>query len=133
MNDEIEKLKRDYRGIEAPAHLSTRIAGELGSHARQRSRLPAVATAIVAAAAITLMPLLLDNDAAVPVKPSLSLATVTRLLPKKPPLASPSLSRLRSVKTPPLPAKPDLKPADKPRSLLDINHDSLEEPLHAHT
>ena len=133
MSDDIENLKREYREIEAPAYLATRIAGELGSAPRRRSRLPAFATAVVAAAAIALTPLMLDNDAAGPSQPSLSLATVARMLPKKPPLPSPSLSRLKSVKTPPLPDKPYIDSAKKPRSSLDNEQVTREEPLNAYS
>ncbi len=128
MSDDLNKLKRDYRSIEAPAHLATRIKAQLGDRAhRQRSWIPAVATVAVAVAVVAVTPNLIDRqDAQSATASTPSLSLLSRVARVKPSTRAPNLSNLRSVKTPPLPAKPKLNPP-KPRSFFDIKTDVQKE------
>ena len=109
MRDDIDKLKRDYRDIRAPAHLATRIRAEVADRGQpRRSWLPAMATVAIAAAALTITPVLLQQrsteETATP-KPT-SMSTLARVASQKPAMTAPSLTRMKSVKLPALPRKP---------------------------
>jgi hypothetical protein len=63
MSEDIDKLRQDYRGIRAPEHLATRIRAEVADQVRpRRSWLPALAPIAVAVAAVTVAPLLMQQQ-----------------------------------------------------------------------
>ncbi len=134
MNDDIEKLKHDYRNIEAPAHLATRIRAEVADRpVRRHSWMPVGATLMVVVAAVWLVPYLAQLEqtpSPTPTKPSLS--ALATLKPDKPQVAAPSLSKLRSVKRPSLPPKPKMAPA-KPQTYIEFENELLEEKDHAYS
>lgn len=134
MNDDIDKLKRDYRAIDAPAHLATRIRAQVAdTPVRRHSWMPAGATLIVVMATVWLVPYLAQVQSPPPEKPAKpSLSALAALKPDKPDVKAPSLSQLRSVKRPSMPAKPRMKP-EKPQSQFNIENESLEEKDHAYS
>lgn len=128
----IDALKGDYRRIEAPPHIQTRIRAEVADRPMRGHRwMPATATALVAVTAVWLLPALWQQpgiDAPRPSKPSLS--ALAALKPDKPAALSPSLTQLKSVPTPRMPRKPRLKP-QKPQT--NFENDALKEKDHAYT
>ena len=132
MNDDIEKLAEDYRGIAAPPELATRIRAEVaGRPIRNHGWLPAAATAIVAAALIGVLPALWQTSAVTDeptVRPSLS--TLASLKVERPAVSTPRLSQIRTPRAPAMPKKPRL------RSGKEQTHNELmmlEEKDHAHS
>ena len=136
MSDDIRKLKQEYRGIRAPAHLATRIRAETADQdKRRRTWLPAMATVAVAVAALTVTPMLLqqqaDQDAVAP-KPT-SLSALSGISSQKPAVTAPSLSKVKSVTVPALPRKPQRNSEKEPRSYYDIEDEHLKEKDHAYS
>ena len=129
--DKLDDLKRDYRAIEAPPHLATRIRAEVADRPLRRHRwMPATATVMVVVTAVWLLPVLWQQqgvDAPRPSKPSLS--AIAALKPDKP-SAAPSLTQIRTVPKPRMPSKPQLRPA-KPQT--NFENDDLKEKDHAYT
>jgi hypothetical protein len=132
MNERLDELKKAYRDIAAPPHLATRIRAEVGDRPiRRRAWIPAGATTLAVLALAFLAPYIAQQSAtttSVPNKPSLvALAT---LKPDKPAGTPTSLSRVRSVTRPKMPAKP--RPdAQKPQTKLDTETEFLKENDHA--
>lgn len=128
MTDEFDELKRAYRDVKAPPHLTTRIRAEVGDQsARSHSWIPAGATIMAIVLVAWLLPYVGEQTAppsATPSKPSLS--AIAALKPDTPAHTSVSLSQLKTVEKPKLPAKPQLK-RTKPQTNLDIESDLLEE------
>lgn len=133
MSKQLDDLKRDYRNIEAPPHMATRIRAEVADKPiRGHSWMPVGATLMAVVAVIWLVPFIgqqVTTTSPPPSKPSLS--ALASLKPQKPAVAAPSLAKLRSVKTPMMPVKPQLKPT-KPQTRFQIENDLLEEKDHAH-
>ena len=134
MNDDIDNLRRDYRGIDAPPHLATRIRAEVADRpVRSHSWMPAGATLMVVAAAVWLVPYLAQVQSTAPETPTKpSLTAIATLKPDKPDVRAPNLSQLRSVKRPSMPAKPRMKPV-KPQSQFNLENELLEEKDHAYS
>ncbi len=115
MADQLQQLQRDYRSIEAPPWLAARIQARLPRRASRRfAWLPAAAVV-----ALALVALLLFRPAEPPQRlaglgPAPSLAALSRVMADKPALRSPSLTQLRSYRTPALPQKPRSRAA-RPR------------------
>ncbi|HNP65363.1 MAG TPA: hypothetical protein PKH39_15615 [Woeseiaceae bacterium] len=134
MTDKLNELKRAYRDLEAPPHLATRIRAEVGERsARSHSWMPAGATFMAVVLVAWLAPYVDEQTvrtSATPSEPSLS--AIVALKPVKPSLASVSLSRLKTVAKPKLPAKPQLK-RTKPKTNLNIESDLLEEKDNVHS
>ncbi len=129
MSDELEKLKQDYRNIEAPPHLATRVRASVAQETRRRHAwMPVAAATAVAAAAIWLIPFGEQPTADLPRKPSLS--ALASLKPQKPSVSAPSLSQIKTVSVPKMPAKPAIKPA-KPQSNSIHDSEILKEKDHA--
>ena len=126
MTEDIDKLKSDYRDIKAPPHIATRIRAEVADQpSRSHSWMPAGATIMAIVLVAWLAPFLdKQTTSAVPSKPSLS--AITSLKPDAPARTSVSLTRLKTVKKPKLPAKPRLK-TTKPQTNLESESDLLEE------
>ena len=134
MTDDIEKLKRDYQAIRAPDYLATRIRAETRERPR-RSWLPTVATVAVAVAAVTVAPILLQQQAGqdtVAPKPT-SLSSLSGLSSNKPKVKAPSLSNVRSVTVPALPKKPKPKTDKEPQSFFDTETEHMKEKHHAYS
>jgi len=131
MTDQFDELKRAYRDIKAPPHLTTRIRAEVGDQrVRSHSWVPAGATVMAIVLVAWLAPFVgeqTQTPSAVPSKPSLS--AIVALKPNAPPGTSVSLSKLRTVKKPKLPSKPRFK-ATKPQTNLELENDLLKEKDH---
>ena len=136
MSDDIDKLKRDYQDMRAPAHLATRIRAEVADRGQpRRSWLPAMTTVAVAVAAITITPILLQRQSAEEIatpKPT-SMSSLTRLSLLKPEMSTPSLSKLKSVTVPALPRKPKADSEQTPQTYFDIEDENLKEKVHAYS
>ncbi len=137
MTNDIDKLKRDYRAVEAPPHLATRIRAEVGDRTyRHRAWLPAAVTMVLAVGlalpflwqGTTPQPPEQSTRTSQPTSPSLS--ALTSLTPDKPKVTTPNLSQLRSVPTPSMPPRPRLN-TQRPQSSLDTEHENLQEKDHA--
>lgn len=132
MNDDIEKLAEDYRRIEAPPALATRIRAEVANRpVRNHGWLPAAATAVVAAALVGILPALWQSSAVTdtpPVRPSLS--TLASLKVERPAVSTPRLSQIRTPSAPAMPKKPRL-PSGKEQTHNELR--TLEEKDHAHS
>ncbi len=137
MTNDIDKLKRDYRAVEAPPHLATRIRAEVGDRTyRNRAWLPAAVTMVLAVGlalpflwqGTTPQPPEESTRTSQPTSPSLS--ALTSLTPDKPKVTAPNLSQLRSVPTPRMPPRPRLN-TQRPQSSLDTEHENLQEKDHA--
>ncbi len=88
---------------------------------------------MVVAAAVWLVPYLMQLQSPVPETPAKpSLTAIATLKPEKPDVRAPNLSQLRSVKRPSMPAKPRLKPV-KPQSQFKLENELLEEKDHAYS
>lgn len=129
MRDDLEQLKRDYRRIKAPPYLATRIRAEVADRPAHRRRGPAMAAVAVAIAVIVLTPLV-QQERSTQTTRAPSLTMLSRLTPNKPLVPAPSLSRVRSVRSPALPPRPLLKPTPKPQTYFDT--DALKETDHAY-
>lgn len=132
MNDDIEKLAEDYRRIEAPPALATRIRAEVANRpVRNHGWLPAAATAVVAAAVVGILPALWQTSA-VSDKPTVrpSLSTLASLKVERPAVSTPRLSQIRTPSAPAMPKKPRL-PSGKEQTNNELR--MLEEKDHAHS
>lgn len=131
MTDQFDELKQAYRDIKAPPHLATRIRAEVADQrVRSHSWMPAGATVMAVVLVAWLAPFVsqqTETSSSVARKPSLS--AIAALKPNAPPRTSVSLSQLKTVKKPKLPARPRLK-ATKPQSNLESESDLLEEKNH---
>ena len=120
MNDDIEQLRKDYRAIEAPPALATRIRAQTaGARVRRGNWLPA---ALVVTVTFLSYWFLQPEDADERVvlasngTPKPSLASLATVMPKKPKVTTPNLSQVRVRTLPAPPKKPPLKPAPKPNT-----------------
>ncbi len=132
MSKEIEKLADEYREMKAPPWLATRIKAETSNRpVRNHGWLPVATTAVLAAAVIGLGPMLFQSTAGPesgPTRPSLT--SLASIKVQKPANVSPSLSQVRSMKAPKMPAKPKPgAPKEQTNSLIEI----FEEKDHAHS
>lgn len=136
MSDDIDKLKQDYHEIRAPEHLATRIRAEVADRdSPRRSWLPTLVPIAVAVAAVTVAPLLMQqqpDDETVAPKPT-SLSSLTRVSSLKPEMSTPNLSGLRSVTVPTLPRKPKPDSERTPQTYFDIEDENLKEKDHAYS
>lgn len=133
MTDDIEKLKRDYRAIRAPAQVATGIREQLADEPRKGGYwMPATASALTVIAIVGVLPFLLQPQpgqpaSEKPTKPSLS--ALASMVPKKPTTGTTtSMTQLRSVKVPKMPAKPK---AARPQAHSPIENELLKENDHA--
>ena len=133
MNDELDDLKRAYRDINAPPHLATRISANVtGERVRSHAWMPATATLMAVAAIIWMLPLVMQQSVVTttPIKPSLS--ALASLKPAKPAVVAPSLTQLRSVSVPKMPAKPKPARSSKPQTHHRLENDFLKEKDHGY-
>lgn len=129
MSDDLEKMKRDYQAISAPPHLATRISASVAdSRTRTGFWMPAAVACTAILALVWVLPFTTQvstDNTALPSKPSLS--ALAALKPNKPSVSAPSLSQLRSVSVPKMPAKPTLATPPKSQTTYEIENESLEE------
>jgi len=134
VNDELRSLQRQYRNIEAPPHLATRIKASVDTASRPAMRwLPVSAAAMVIVATVWIVPNLVQQTTISkepPSKPSLS--ALASLRPVKPERARPSLAQLRSVSAPAMPRRPKITTAE-PQSRQQPNGEFMKEKDHAHS
>lgn len=111
MDDELDELKRNYQAITAPPQLATRIRASVAEpRVRSGFWMPAAVSCTAIIALVWMLPFVTQvstDTADKPMKPSVS--ALAALKPTKPAVPSPSMSQLRSVSVPRMPAKP--KPA----------------------
>jgi len=132
MNDEFSELRKRYRQIEAPPHLLTRIrASTAGLPTKHRGWQPVVATAVLTAAMLGLLPVLWQSSS-LPEPPNTrpSLAKLASLSVERPAVRRPSLSQLRTLPAPRMPDKPAMK---KPADVDDSTTGISKENDHAHS
>ncbi|MGI9222611.1 MAG: hypothetical protein ACR2QS_16410 [Woeseiaceae bacterium] len=129
MSDELDKLKRDYQAISAPPHLATRIRASVAdSRTRSSFWMPAAVTCTAIVALFWVVPFttqVTNDEAAKPTRPSLS--AIAALKPTKPSVSTPSLSQLRSVSVPAMPAKPKTATPPKSQTINQIENEPLKE------
>lgn len=133
MTENIDELKEGYRNIKAPPQLATRIRAEVAEQTvRRHTWMPAGATVMALVLVVWLAPLIVQQSTppALPGKPSLT--AIAALKPDAPAGTSVSLSQLKTVKKPKLPAKPQLK-STKPQTKLESENDLLEEKDYVHS
>ena len=137
MTEDLDKLKQDYRAVEAPPHLVTRIRAETREQTyHHRAWLPAAVTMVFAFGIAlpflwqqtTPQPPADTSQASQPTTPSLS--ALASLTPDRPKVSAPNLSQLRSVSVPRLPPRPQLN-TPRPQSSLDTEHENPQEKDHA--
>ncbi len=129
MSEQLDQLKRDYRDIEAPPYLATRIRASVGDRRVRTHRwMPAAAATVLVAAVVWLSPLVEDTTTPTPTKPSLS--ALAALKPQKPAVSAPSLSKIKTVSVPRMPAKPKLD-STKPQTNTTDDLGTLKEKDHA--
>jgi len=129
MDDEFNDLKRDYRAITAPPHLATRIRANIAdSRSHSSFWMPAAVTCTAIVALVWILPFttqVSSDRPATPAKPSLS--ALAALRPTKPAVPSPSMSQLRSVSVPKMPAKPKPATSSQPQTNYLFENETLKE------
>lgn len=128
MSDDLEDLKREYNAIAAPQHLVTRInASVADSQTRSSFWMPAAVTCTAILALIWFVPLMMQVEPGVASQPTTpSLSALAALKPTKPSL-SPSMTQLRTVSIPRLPAKPKPKAPSKTQTNYQFEIEVLKE------
>ncbi|MGI9287065.1 MAG: hypothetical protein ACR2P1_16900 [Pseudomonadales bacterium] len=121
---ELEKLAGDYRAIKAPPDLASRVQVQLDERYASRGWwLPALgAVATLAGVAIFLLTLSPPRESNSVVAHIPTLSTVAKIRLQKPAALLPSLTDIRNVSTPAMPAKPNITRPTKPSN--EINHDA---------
>jgi hypothetical protein len=108
MNKDLADLQRDYRAIEAPPFLETRISARARAVEHKRFRLrPDFAVVAVAFGVLAVLPFLMPRDtttSALPKAPSFT--ALARAMPSKPATPVPNLAGIRSIPVPAMPARP---------------------------
>ena len=116
--DDLQSLRRDYRTLQAPPFLASRIrAGIDARTTRSIRRRPLLAATAIAVCVLAVLPFLFKQGAVQQPLPMVSLSmglTTVRLPP------TPSLAKLRSVRTPALPPRPVPLPRNKSGKETDV-------------
>lgn len=111
-------LRRDYRTLQAPPFLASRIrAGIDARTTRSIRRRPLLAATAIAVCVLVVLPFLFKQGAVQPPLPMVSLSMGMTSV-KLPP--TPSLAKLRSVRTPALPPRPVPPPRNKSGKETDV-------------
>ena len=132
MTEDLENLRKKYRSIEAPPYMAERIRANVsGQPVRSATWVPVTAGVVAALGAVSITLMLQQQAAQVstPIKPSMT--SLARVMANKPKVAAPSMSQLRTVKTPALPPKPVLKPKNRPQTYFQIEEENPKETEHA--
>ena len=113
----LRSLKHDYHALQAPPYLATRIRAGLDEQARRSTRRrPVYAAIAIVLAVLALLPFMQRQQVTAPQSlASLSLGMSSVKLPP-----SPSLARLRSVRTPTLPPRPVIPKRDRTGKQTDV-------------
>lgn len=113
MSDDLEQLRRNYRAIEAPAALATRLRAHTKERATQRSWQPlAIGSAVAATALFFVFSALQQNNTPATniltdnTTPKPSMASLSTVMQKLPPVSAPSLSQVHIRSLPAPPSKP---------------------------
>ena len=129
MNNELDDLKRDYKAIAAPPHLATRIhASVADSRHRTGFWMPAAVTCTAVVALVWVLPFttqVSSNATSTPTRPSMS--ALAALKPSKPTTPAPSMSQIRSVSVPRMPAKPKPAATSQPQTNYHFENKTLQE------
>lgn len=132
MTESPEELAREYREVRAPEAVATRVRAEVRDRKEPRfGWVPIASTAALAAVLAGALPMLWQSTAVTPeptTRPSLS--TLASLKVDRPASVSPSLSGVKTVKAPKMPARPRRV---LPREQTNIEIEFLEENDHAHS
>ena len=132
MTDELNDLAREYRDVQAPATVATRVRAEVGDRRAPRfGWVPIASTAALAAVLAGALPMLWQSSSVAPdaaARPSLS--TLASLKVERPAAVTPSLSKVKTLKAPPMPARPPRVP---PKEQTNTEIEFLEEKDHAHS
>ena len=128
MSDDLQKLKQDYQAINAPPHLATRIRASVAdSRTRSGFWMPAAVACTGILALFWMLPFTTQVTSEVAQKPTRpSMSAIAALKPSKP-STSVSLSQIRSVSVPSMPAKPKAATPRKPQTNIQIENETLEE------
>ena len=128
MSDDLQKLKQDYQAINAPPHLATRIRASVAdSRTRSGFWMPAAVACTGILALFWVLPFTTQVTSDVVEKPTRpSMSAIAALKPNKP-STSVSLSQIRSVSVPSMPAKPKAATPPKPQTNIQIENGTLEE------
>ena len=120
---ELGDLRKRYRSMRAPVHLAGRIRANLKDQERKLHHWqPAFAVIPLAIALFAILPFVMQNESTSPARLKLpSLATLSRLTPSKPTTVSPSLSRIRTVPAPSMPARPAMRRVNDPQTYHEEN------------
>lgn len=143
-DNDIDKLRKDYREMKAPPALATRISVHVNERsARRRNWMPAAAAASVAVVAVFLLfstpqqqegttPTLVAENTT----PKPTMSSLARVMKKRPSISVPSLSQVRTHSIPPPPSKPvpqTTKPAVETKTYFDIEPSISKEKDHVHS
>ncbi len=132
MTEQLDDLAREYREVRAPATVATRVRAEVRDRRAPRfGWVPIASTAALAAVLAGALPMLWQSTAVTPeqaTRPSLS--RLASLKVERPDSVSPSLSKLKTVKAPAMPARPSRVP---PKEQTNTEIEFLEEKDHAHS
>ena len=111
-------LRRRYRSVQAPPYFAARIRTQVRSQrATKHFSRPAFAAIAVVIAIFGFLPFIANKETTSEAGPALpSLTSLSRLTADHPTSISPSLSRLRSVSMPSMPARPRSQPGNNPQS-----------------
>ena len=127
---DLRSLKRDYRTLQAPPFLASRIrAGIDARTTRSIRRRPWLAATAIAICVLAVVPFIFQQEAVQQPAPqsmvSLSMGMTSVKLPP-----APSLAKLRSVRTPALPPRPVPPPHDKSGKETDVQTRYPKEKTH---
>jgi hypothetical protein len=125
---ELASLKRRYRALEAPPFLASRIRAGMEVQTRRRgSRRPLLAAMAIAVCGLAVLPFVLKQETAQQPHSMVSLSMGLTSV-KLPP--TPSLAKLRSVRTPALPPRPVPPPRDQSGKETDVQTRYPKEKTH---
>ena len=133
MTHDVDELRRDYRAIEAPAHLAGRIVARARDRRAPAHWWPAAVAVTACLMVLVAVPLLREDtpgtqQASVP--RTASTTPLARVAAASPPLATPSLNQVRSLPVRSLPPKPRVSPEAEPVKSPDLESHRMEEPAH---
>ncbi len=110
LDPELEELRQSYRDLKAPAHTAARVVAAADPQPRPRGSLRlAYAGAALVVGALVLLPFITVRESGTDTVSMLpSLNAVSRAMPSKRALPTPSLTGIRSVTLPAMPKRPAL-------------------------
>lgn len=134
LDPELEELRQSYRAIRAPANTAARVLSTAQAQTRPRGslRLAYAGTALVVGILAVLPFMTLRESAPDQLSMLPSLTAVSRAMPAKSGVSTPSLSRVRSVSMPAMPKRPGPNRSQDTQSNFDTDdrHDRRKEENH---